>query len=59
MRCPYCDSERVELVSPWGGQIITSQLRCLGCGTYFEAVRADFDAARPNADAEPRAWTSS
>jgi uncharacterized Zn finger protein len=44
MRCPYCDSERVELVSAWGGQIITSQVRCQSCGTYFEALREDFEA---------------
>jgi uncharacterized Zn finger protein len=43
MNCPFCDSAEVELVSAWGGQIITSQVRCRSCGTYFEAVRDDFD----------------
>jgi uncharacterized Zn finger protein len=42
--CPFCGSEDVELVSPFGGQIITSQLRCLGCNTYFEAVREEFES---------------
>jgi uncharacterized Zn finger protein len=59
MRCPYCDSERVELVSPWGGQIITSQLRCLGCGTYFEAVREDFEAHKQGQDGGQRECTTS
>jgi len=44
MRCPFCGSDQVELVSPWGGQIITSQLQCMGCGSYFEAIREDFEA---------------
>ncbi len=39
MTCPFCDSADVELVSPWGGQIITCQMRCLACNTYFEAIR--------------------
>ena len=48
LSCPFCDSHDVELVSPWGGQLITSQLRCRTCNTHFEAVREDFDGdARP------------
>jgi uncharacterized Zn finger protein len=43
--CPFCSSEDVELVSPWGGQIITSQMRCRACNTYFEAIRDDFESA--------------
>jgi hypothetical protein len=39
IRCPFCESEQVELVSAWGGQLITSQLRCRDCNTYFEAIR--------------------
>jgi hypothetical protein len=39
MTCPFCDSADVELVSPWGGQIITCQMRCHTCNTYFEAIR--------------------
>lgn len=45
LSCPFCDSLDVELVSPWGGQLITSQLRCRSCNTHFEAVREDFAAA--------------
>jgi uncharacterized Zn finger protein len=41
--CPFCSAEHVERVGQWGGQIITSQWRCLACGSYFEAVREDFD----------------
>jgi hypothetical protein len=59
MRCPHCDSDRVELVSPWGGQIITSQLRCLSCGTYFEGIRDEFDPDRRRAEPEAQRWTSS
>lgn len=39
MTCPFCSSEDVEIVSPWGGQIITCQMRCRACNTYFEAIR--------------------
>lgn len=45
VRCPFCESDDVELVSPWGGQLITSQLRCRSCNTHFEAIRGDFDAS--------------
>jgi hypothetical protein len=41
--CPYCSSGSVERIGQWGGQIITSQWRCRGCGSYFEALREDFD----------------
>jgi len=41
--CPFCDSAAVELVSPWGGQIVTAQWRCLDCRSYFEAIRDAFD----------------
>jgi DNA-directed RNA polymerase subunit RPC12/RpoP len=43
LKCPHCDSADVELVAPWGGQIITAQYRCNHCSSYFEAIRADFD----------------
>jgi uncharacterized Zn finger protein len=59
MRCPYCNSERIELVSKWGGQIITSQVRCNACGTYFEAVREDFDARQRGPADGPRECTTS
>jgi ribosomal protein L37AE/L43A len=41
--CPFCDAPSAERVAQWGGQIITGQWRCLACGSYFEAVREDFD----------------
>jgi hypothetical protein len=43
MTCPFCDSDDVEVVSPWAGQIITCQVRCRTCNTYFEAIREEFD----------------
>jgi hypothetical protein len=65
MTCPFCDSADVELVSPWGGQIITSQMRCRACNTYFEAIREEFgesgSIARPApSEPEPNSpWTTS
>lgn len=41
--CPFCGSENVELLAPFGSQHLTSQYRCADCRSYFEAVRADFD----------------
>ena len=43
MTCPFCDAPEAERVGQWGGQIITSQWRCRACGSYFEAVRDDFE----------------
>ena len=45
--CPFCGAADVERVGQWGGQMITAQWRCRGCGSYFEAVRADFDDVGP------------
>jgi len=42
LTCPFCDSPDVEYVSQWGGKIITRQVRCRACNTYFEVVRDDF-----------------
>lgn len=57
MRCPFCDSTDVEKVSAWGGQLMTSQMRCRTCNSHFEAVREDFapseeEAERHEAEAE-------
>jgi formate dehydrogenase maturation protein FdhE len=48
-RCPFCDSADVETVSAWGGQLMTRQMRCRACNTYFEAVRKEFESA-PDSD---------
>jgi hypothetical protein len=53
--CPFCGSADVEMVAPWGGQIITCQVRCRTCNTYFEAIREGFDGAAH----ETHAWTTS
>lgn len=42
-RCPFCEAAAVERIGQWGGQMITAQWRCNACGSYFEAVRQDFD----------------
>jgi hypothetical protein len=47
--CPFCAAADCELVSQFGGQIITAQWRCRACGSYFEALRDDFDATAPPA----------
>jgi ring-1,2-phenylacetyl-CoA epoxidase subunit PaaD len=41
--CPFCEGVDVERVGQWGGQMITAQWRCRGCGSYFEALREEFD----------------
>jgi transposase-like protein len=43
LSCPFCSSGDVERIGQWGGQIITAQWRCRACGSYFEALREDFD----------------
>ena len=53
--CPFCDAPGAERVAQWGGQIITSQWRCRACGSYFEALREDFDDPAPAGDDRPRA----
>jgi len=50
MRCPFCDSPEVEQVSAWGGQLMTSQMRCRACNSHFEAVREDFAPAAQAAE---------
>jgi hypothetical protein len=42
--------------------MITSQMHCRGCNTYFEAIRAEFDGAPDGSDTVPYAtssWTTS
>lgn len=43
--CPFCGSDDVELVSSWGGQLITAAVRCVDCNTHFESVRDTFAPA--------------
>lgn len=50
MRCPFCDSADVETVAAWGGQLMTSQMRCRTCNSHFEAVRQDFAATAQPAE---------
>jgi transposase-like protein len=52
--CPFCDCAETERIGQWGGQIITSQWRCHGCGSYFEALREDYAAARVTDSSEPK-----
>ena len=48
--CPFCASADCELVAQFGGQIITAQWRCRACGSYFEALRAEFESNRLDGD---------
>ncbi len=49
--CPFCGAGAVERVGQWGGQIITAQWRCEACGSYFEAIREEFDDLAPAEEA--------
>ena len=42
LTCPFCESSDIEDVAQWAGQIITRQVRCRACNTYFEVVRDEF-----------------
>lgn len=37
--CPHCDSTEIELLSPFGGQLLTAQYYCRACRTPFERVK--------------------
>jgi transcriptional regulator NrdR family protein len=54
MSCPFCSSDDVETVAPWGGQIITRQMRCRACNSYFEAIRDEFE----DFSDQTAAWTT-
>lgn len=43
--CPHCDSTDTELLSPFGGQLLTAQYYCCACRTPFERVK-DRDTLR-------------
>ena len=45
LACPFCAATDVERIGQWGAQMITSQWRCAACGSYFEAVREEFQDA--------------
>lgn len=53
--CPFCGSDEVEVISRWGGQMITSQVQCRTCKAYFEAIRDDFGPAVAPAQAASKA----
>ena len=49
--CPFCDSPRTQKIAAFGSQIITGQWSCLNCGSYFDAVREEFDDEPADAEA--------
>lgn len=41
LRCPFCQSADVELLSLFGSQLLTDQYYCRACHTPFEHLRGD------------------
>ncbi len=41
--CPFCGSADVELLAPFGSQLLTDQYYCRACRTPFEHLRADVE----------------
>src|SRR5438552_5636839 len=39
VRCPFCRSSDVEVISLFGSQVMTMQCKCRACGSYFEASK--------------------
>jgi transcription elongation factor Elf1 len=38
-RCPFCDSSDGDVISLFGTQVMTMQVRCRSCGSYYEAAK--------------------
>jgi uncharacterized Zn finger protein len=38
-RCPFCDSSEGEVISLFGTQVMTMQVRCRACGSFYEAAK--------------------
>jgi transcription elongation factor Elf1 len=38
-RCPFCRSTEAEVISLFGSQVMTMQVRCKKCGGYYEASK--------------------
>lgn len=59
LTCPFCDSDAIQRIGQWGGQMITAQWRCADCNSYFEAVREDFGRREPSSELGATAAASS
>lgn len=35
VRCPWCESEKTRLVSPYGPSVAEMMFRCIDCGQSF------------------------
>lgn len=46
VKCPYCSSRSIEMLSEYGGSICKVPYRCAGCGSMFERLRS-IDAVQP------------
>ena len=38
-RCPFCDSRDAQVISLFGTQVMTMQVKCRSCGSYYEASK--------------------
>jgi transcription elongation factor Elf1 len=38
-KCPFCGSKEGEVISLFGSQVMTMQVRCKKCGSYYEATK--------------------
>ena len=40
IKCPYCSSETIEMLSDYGGSICKVPFRCGSCGSMFDRLRS-------------------
>jgi hypothetical protein len=40
--CPFCDGDRTELLSPFGGQISVAQYWCRSCRSAFDLLKPGY-----------------
>lgn len=38
-RCPFCDSRDARVISLFGTQVMTMQVKCGACGSIYEASK--------------------
>jgi transcription elongation factor Elf1 len=38
-RCPFCNSPDAQVISLFGTQVMTMQVKCRSCGTIYEATK--------------------
>ena len=53
-KCPFCGGHDAEVISLFGTQAMTLQYRCRGCGSLYEAIKYDREAAEVDPPRSPR-----